>query len=458
MVSTVSTRRRRIGRYLVCEEIASGGMASVHLGRLIGPAGFARTVAIKRLHPQLAKDPEFSLMLLDEARLAARIRHPNVVSTLDVITEAGELLLVMDYVHGEALSRLWRTTRQAGRRVPPNVASAISIDLLLGLHAAHEATDDDGRPLGIVHRDVSPQNVLVGSDGVARVVDFGVAKASSRLQTTHDGQLKGKLAYMAPEQLLKQGVDRRTDVYAAGVVLWELLSGERLFASDDFAAVIALVLRGEVQAPGGVVSGLPAAVDEVVLRALASRPEQRFATAREMAHALERALPPLRAPAVGEWVEHTLGAELRARSALIAAVERNDGASAESAPSAAATPHGERTDLNATAPLGAPRRRSQLAFGALLAVLVGLALAGGLVLGLGSKRPAARFEQRALAASSALRRAEPDAATTANATPSAPRTPRVRPRADLPATKRGECNPPFTLGKDGVKRYKPECF
>jgi eukaryotic-like serine/threonine-protein kinase len=453
MVSTACTRRRRIGRYLVCEEIASGGMASVHLGRLIGPAGFARTVAIKRLHPQLAKDPEFSLMLLDEARLAARIRHPNVVSTLDVIAEGDELLLVMDYVHGDALSRLWKTARRAGRRIPPNVASSIVIDLLLGLHAAHEACDDEGRALGIVHRDVSPQNVLVGSDGVARVVDFGVAKASSRLQTTHDGQLKGKLAYMAPEQLLKQGVDRRSDVYAAGVVLWELLTGERLFESDDPAAVIALVLRGGVEPPSGLAS-LPPGVDEIVLRALAARPEQRFATAREMARALERALPPLRSPAVGEWVEHTLGGELDARSELIAAVERDE--TSDSA--VAATPAGERTDLSATRPLSAARQRSPFALGAVLALVVGAALAAGLVLGLGANRPGARLEQRTLAAASPGLRRAPAPAAAASALPPAPRPTGSRTRSESFVKKPAGCNPPFTLGKDGVKRYKPECF
>jgi eukaryotic-like serine/threonine-protein kinase len=456
MSSTPKPQRRRIGRYLICEEIAAGGMASVHLGRLIGPAGFARTVAIKRLHPQFAKDPEFSLMLLDEARLAARIRHPNVVSTLDVIAEDDELLVVMEYVHGDALSRLWRATRARGGRVPPNVASAIVIDLLLGLHAAHEASDDDGRPLGIVHRDVSPQNVLVGSDGVARVVDFGVAKASSRLQTTRDGQLKGKLAYMAPEQLLKQTVDRRTDVYAAGVVLWELLTGERLFESDDFGAIVALVLRGDAQPPSSIVSSLPPELDELVLRALASRSEQRFSSAREMARALERALPPLRAPAVGEWVEHTLGGELRARCALIAAVERNDEVSPPSIPISAMTPAGDRTDLSATRPLRAGRR-SPLAVGAVLGAVVTAALAGGLMLGRGANRPSARLEQRTLAASGALRRepAAPPAAASA-AKPTAP----ARRAAPLRATAkpRPGCDPPFTLGTDGVKRYKPECF
>jgi serine/threonine-protein kinase len=178
-----------LGRYAVYGEIASGGMATVHLGRLQGPAGFSRTVAIKRLHPQRARDPEFVAMMLDEARLAAGIRHPNVVSTLDVVASDGELFLVMDYVEGESLARLLKQSRAIGERVPLPIVSSIVTGMLWGLHAAHETKADDGTPLDIVHRDVSPQNVLVGIDGVARVVDFGVAKASRRVQGTESGQL-----------------------------------------------------------------------------------------------------------------------------------------------------------------------------------------------------------------------------------------------------------------------------
>src|SRR5262249_31938202 len=162
------------------------GMAAVYLARMRGALGFARTVAIKRLHANIARDPEFVAMLLDEARLAARIQHPNVVSTLDVVSDGDELFLVMDYVSGEPLSQL-----VAGARPPLGVASAIAFDMLNGLHAAHEAISERGEPLGIVHRDVSPQNLLVGVDGVARVADLGVAKAAARLTTTRDGRVKG---------------------------------------------------------------------------------------------------------------------------------------------------------------------------------------------------------------------------------------------------------------------------
>src|SRR5678816_238661 len=165
-------------------------MATVHGGRLLGPSGFSRTVAIKRLHPQYAKDPEFVAMFLDEARMAARIRHPNVVPTLDVVARDGELFIVMEFVHGEALSALLRASAARRQAIPSDVVATLACGVLHGLHAAHEATGDRGEPLGVVHRDVSPHNVLVGADGVARVVDFGVAKAAGRAATTRDGQLK----------------------------------------------------------------------------------------------------------------------------------------------------------------------------------------------------------------------------------------------------------------------------
>src|SRR6185436_11579431 len=207
---------RTFGRYVMYDEIAAGGMATVHLGRLRGERGFARTVAIKRLHSQYARDPDFVSMLVDEARIAARVKHPNVVPPLDIIaTEAEELLLVMEYVHGEVLARLLGICVRRGEAVPPEIVVAIMVGALSGLHAAHEATSDHGEPLEIVHRDVSPPNILVGADGVARVLDFGVAKAGMRATITHDGSTKGKISYMSPEQLRGGVVDRRTDVFAA---------------------------------------------------------------------------------------------------------------------------------------------------------------------------------------------------------------------------------------------------
>jgi eukaryotic-like serine/threonine-protein kinase len=311
----------RLGRYALFDELAAGGMATVHLGRLIGPVGFSRTVAIKRLHPQHARDPEFVTMLLDEARLAARIRHPNVVATLDVVATEGEVFLVMEYVEGESLAYVARLLRRNGQRIPPPIASHIVAGALHGLHAAHEAKDDRGAVLGLVHRDVSPQNILVGVDGVPRVLDFGVAKAAGRLQTTDQGRIKGKLSYMAPEQLSAKTVSRKTDIFAAGVVLWEALSGKRLFEGDDPGEVVAKVLSGTIEPPRTFASDIPRPLDAVVMRALARKPDERFETALVMAEAIEAAAGLLPPRQVGEWLKQVVGSRLEARAARVAEVE-----------------------------------------------------------------------------------------------------------------------------------------
>jgi serine/threonine-protein kinase len=328
-MADASRSGRVIGRYVLHGEIAAGGMATVHLGRLLGPAGFSRTVAIKRLHPQFAKDPEFVSMFLDEARLAARVRHPNVVSVLDVVAKEGELFLVMDYIQGESLARLLREATALQEALPLPVAVGIVSGALRGLHAAHEATSEQGDPLGLVHRDVSPHNVLVGVDGVPSVVDFGVAKASNRFQTTREGQLKGKLGYMAPEQIRLERVDRRTDVYAAAVVLWECITGRRLFAGDDAAGVLTVILDGRVPAPSSMRKDLDPALDAIVLRGLNPDPNARFATAKEMAVALEEVLPAASPAKVGEWVEHVAGEALLRRREQVAAVESASSLDAE---------------------------------------------------------------------------------------------------------------------------------
>ena len=313
---------RTIGRYAMCAEIAAGGMATVHLGKLLGPVGFSRIVAIKALHPQFAKDPDFLSMFLDEARLAGRIRHPNVVSVFDVVSLQGELFLVMDYVPGETLARLARAARAQRERVPLPVALAVVVGALEGLHAAHEAADEFGHPLGIVHRDVSPQNILVGTDGAARILDFGVAKAVGRMQMTRGDQLKGKLAYMAPEQLLREPIDRGGDIYAAAIVLWELLTQQRLFQGEDEVSTFKLALDAVVEPPSKVAPELPALLDPIVLKGLARSRADRFATAREMARALEATGLLASAREVGDWVERIAHEELASRAARLAEVEQ----------------------------------------------------------------------------------------------------------------------------------------
>lgn len=295
-------------------------MATVHIGRLLGPVGFSRTVAIKRLHPNFSKDPEFVSMFLDEARLAARIRHPNVVSILDVVAMNSELLLVMDYIAGESLARLLLLEQRRGNRVPLDIVAKIMTEVLSGLHAAHEVTSDRGMHLGVVHRDVSPQNILVGQDGISHLIDFGVAKAAGRMHTTQNGQIKGKLAYMAPEQIVSEDVDRRVDIYASGIVLWEALTGRRAYKGAD-PQIMFEVLASNLPPPSEIVPGISPALDALVMKALAREPAGRFATALEMSDAIEALVRPATSREVARWVEQIAADSLQKRAQVLADVE-----------------------------------------------------------------------------------------------------------------------------------------
>lgn len=315
-----ATAPQIVGRYALFDQIASGGMGVVHLGRLMGAAGFERVVAMKRTHRSLATDPEFVAMFCEEVRIISRIRHPNVVTALDVVDDEGELVLVMEYVHGEALGGLMRRARELGAPVPVNVAVSIACGVLRGLHAAHTASSAGGQPLDIVHRDVSPQNVLVGCDGVARVLDFGVAKARDSLAVTQVGQVKGRLSYMAPEQLRGGGIDQRVDIYGLSVVLWELLANRSLFPGRD-TEVIEKVLLGTIPSLAELGREVSSELERVVLRGLASDPSQRFSTAQEMALALETHLQGSSLDENARWLSEVAGDTLEARARLVAHAE-----------------------------------------------------------------------------------------------------------------------------------------
>jgi serine/threonine-protein kinase len=301
----------RLGRYELLGEIASGGMATVFLARAIGARGFSRLVAIKRMHPHLERDEEFVTSFLEEARLAARIRHPNVVATLDV--EDGEApYLVMEYVEGDRLSGLIKEhVSRAKEGVPVPIALRVAIDALEGLNAAHDLRDDDGEPLDLIHRDISPQNVLVGVDGVARVTDFGIAKAAGRASHTREGELKGKIAYMAPEQLTNPtGIDRRVDVFAMGVVCWEMLTGRRLFRASTDIETIGVILHHEVTTLRAVAPQIPECVEAVVMRALERDPSRRWNSAQDFARALESLGLAAPTRVVADFVKETVGDKL----------------------------------------------------------------------------------------------------------------------------------------------------
>lgn len=275
----------QLGRYETLRPIASGGMATVHLARALGAGGFERLVAVKVLHPHIASEPDFVAMFLDEARLAARVRHPNVVATIDV--QEAPLFLVMDYIEGPSLHVILRELRRRKQLLPLDIALRIFVDVLAGLHAAHELLGPDGQPLDLVHRDVSPHNLLVGVDGVSRITDFGVARAASRLSSTRGGQVKGKIAYMAPEQIRSEEINRRVDIYATGAVLYESLVAQPLFRAENDGALITQIVRGVDRSPRDLVPEVPLNINATCMRALKLDANERYATAADFMDAIE---------------------------------------------------------------------------------------------------------------------------------------------------------------------------
>ena len=456
-----------IGRYTVHQEIACGGMATVHLGRLAGPGGFSRPVAIKRLHPHLARDPEFVAMFLDEARLAARIQHPNVVSTLDVVASKGEVFLVMEFIQGETLSRLWKTACATGKPIDARIIGSVMSNALHGLHAAHEAKNERGESLRIVHRDVSPQNIIVSSDGIARVLDFGVAKAMGRLQTTRQGSVKGKIAYMAPEQLEGREIDRRVDVFAAAVVCWEMLAGKRLFEGDHDAIVLARIMSERPEPVTRHRSDVPPAIDQVLVQGLARDREARFSTARDFAIALEDVLGVVSPSAVGAWVMNSAGTEIERIAAELLHIESSSSSIIDSdqavrdvlRPSVVVgTSLATTTEqqVSSSAAVNAPRPwRSRMLLLAAASALVILAV---IVAWAGGRSPPAT---KANSIGSSFAVTTPLLASASridlDAGPGPKPTTRRGPASSAPP-RDGSCNPPFTLDPNGHKIWKRHCL
>jgi serine/threonine protein kinase len=495
-----------VDRYAIYDAIASGGMATVHLGRLIGTAGFLRTVAIKRLHAQYAHDAEFTSMFLDEARLASRIQHPNVVSTLDVVMRENELLLVMEYIRGESLSRLVRRARDRGERLPPRVVIAIVAGALQGLHAAHMAVDEKGQPLGLVHRDMTPQNILVGTDGVARVLDFGVAKAAGRVHTTRDGDIKGKVLYMSPEQLAAQPLTRTADIYAAGVVLFEALTGVRMFAGDNEGAALTRIIKNELTMPSAIAPEL-APFDAIVLRASAAAPGDRFATAHDMARALEAVGGAASHSEVSDWVERLCGELIDERARIVAEIERSStrsrpplpfpsssalkaepasgtgaigaaGAGSFVASGGSGVSSVRGTTGTGVTPVVIPQSARSRSLPTIALVVMGVLVVGSLtvsavLLGQANQRNAAADSANVASAAVVRRPEAPAGPVSAETKPSTTITPVAAPSATATPTTtatvrranggpanggRVNCDPPYVIDKNGHQHFIPECL
>jgi serine/threonine-protein kinase len=266
-------------------------MASVYLAMASGPAGFHKLVVIKLITAELAEDPDFVTMFLDEARLAARLNHPNVVQTNEVGHEGNRYFIAMEYLEGQTLQRvLYRLGRGPTSELSTAAHLRIICDALAGLHHAHELCDFDGTPLGVVHRDVSPHNLFVTYAGQVKVVDFGIAKALNSSHETRAGMLKGKIGYMAPEHARGDRVDRRADIYAVGVMLWELAAGQRLFKGQPEVQIIQRLIANDIPCPSQVDPNVDLELESIVLRAMSYRPEDRYPTAAALAEALEEYL------------------------------------------------------------------------------------------------------------------------------------------------------------------------
>ncbi len=290
---------RRLGRYSLRYRVAQGGMASVYLARLTSQTSsgdFGKWVAVKTIHPHIATQPRFVTMFFDEARLAARLDHPNLCAVFDCGEEDGTYYLAMEYLHGETLGVLARHVWSSGAPMPPELAARAVADAARGLHAAHTLRLPDGSPAAVVHRDVSPENLFVTYTGTTKVVDFGVARSNQQADHTHTGELKGKVAYMSPEQIRELGVDCRTDVWALGVVLWEVTVGKRLFRRESDAETLFAVLRDPIPRPSSLRRDYPAGLEEVVMWALTRDPAQRCPSAQALARALDTWMASTRLP------------------------------------------------------------------------------------------------------------------------------------------------------------------
>ncbi len=275
------------GNYQLLKRLAMGGMAQIYLARQRGPEGFEKLLVVKRILPHLAENEDFVRMFLDEARIAARLNHPNIVQIFNLGAQDDSFFIAMEYIHGEDLRRVWKRAERSGQLMPVPLVCRVIIEACAGLDYAHKKTDGSGKPLGIVHRDISPQNILVTFEGRVKVVDFGIAKAADQATVTRSGVLKGKYSYMSPEQAAGQKLDCRSDIFALGVVLYELLTGTRLFKRLNDMATLQAVADCKIVPPSQVNARVPAHLEPIVMKALARDPADRYSEAVQLQLALE---------------------------------------------------------------------------------------------------------------------------------------------------------------------------
>ena len=317
----------QLGKYQLLRRLATGGMAELFLARAAAMAGFEKHVVLKRILPQHAESDDFIKMFLTEARLAATLHHPNIVQVYDIGEEGGQYFFTMEWVQGQDLRRIVRAARKAGVAVPLEHVLHIIAGVAAGLHHAHDKADTDGTPIGIVHRDVSPSNVLVTYDGAVKVVDFGIAKAAAFQSNTIAGTLKGKIPYMSPEQCRGEAVDRRSDIFSIGTLLWEMTTGVRLFAGDNEIAIINRVAKGDVPTPTSIRPDYPRELEAIVMRALHSDPNQRYQNALDLQLDLEDFVRENRIPVssarVGKFMRELFAEEIEAAAAQLSS-ERAD--------------------------------------------------------------------------------------------------------------------------------------
>ncbi|HLL00631.1 MAG TPA: serine/threonine-protein kinase [Myxococcaceae bacterium] len=312
---------QQFGKYLLLKRLAVGGMAEIWLAKQLGVQGFEKLVVVKRILDQYVSEREFVQMFLDEARLAATLNHPNVVQIYDLGQEGASFYIAMEFIAGHDLLAVLRKCKSAQGTLPPPIAARLVAGACEGLHYAHTRTDNAGQPLNIVHRDVSPSNILVTYDGGVKVVDFGIAKAESQSTKTEAGKLKGKFAYMSPEQIRTVPLDARSDVFALGIVLWEILVGRRLFKRDNELAIMTDILEGEVRPPSELRPDIPKVLEEIVMKALEKDRRKRYASAQELHLALEKYLASTPEPPtsvqVSQFMKRLFAQEFTAYQALL---------------------------------------------------------------------------------------------------------------------------------------------